>query len=75
MTSICSTASIEFKKINYFSCILFVFIFISCFGYSQQFEIYKGDTINRVTIENKKEGKWIYFGKPKIYPDMMQSRL
>ncbi|MCA0430037.1 MAG: hypothetical protein LCH32_05995 [Bacteroidetes bacterium] len=41
-------------------------LFIGTAGYAQiQPEIYKGDSINRTDGDNKKQGKWVLFGKYK----------
>jgi serine phosphatase RsbU (regulator of sigma subunit) len=54
---------------------IYCLIFLSCFfanTYAQQsnsiyqsYEIYLGDTINRVDKAGEKQGRWIYFGKDK----------
>lgn len=44
---------------------IFCFVVFSFFGLAQSFEIYNGDTINRVDFYNCKEGKWRVTGKLK----------
>ncbi len=41
--------------------ILVVFLFLPLAGQWKSFQIYQGDTINRVDISGKKQGLWIYF--------------
>ena len=38
---------------------------LSIFSFAQNFTMYKGDTINKTSETNLKQGKWIYFGSTK----------
>ncbi len=49
------------KKFLYISTLLFLFSFIK----AQSQELYKGDTINKIDIDGRKQGKWILMGKHK----------
>ncbi len=42
---------------------MFCFVFLSVLGISQTFELYNGDTINRIDLEGKKQGQWRITGK------------
>ncbi len=45
---------------------IIIVLFFSTIGYAQiQPEVYKGDSINRTDGDNKKQGKWVLFGKYK----------
>lgn len=50
---------------KFFTCIISLFILSLSISMAQNFEIYKGDTINRKDANNKKQGHWILFDKSK----------
>ena len=49
------------KKHLYTLALLCLFGFIK----AQSQEIYKGDTVNKIDIDGKKQGKWVLLGKHK----------
>lgn len=51
------------KKLLYTLALLCLFSFIK--AQAQTFELYKGDTTNKIDIDGKKQGKWVLLGKHK----------
>lgn len=47
---------------RFIHCFIVLLITVTCFqSKAQVYELYKGDTINRVDPQMRKQGKWIYF--------------
>lgn len=44
---------------------LLIFCYLSLTVHAQSYEIYKGDTTNKIDIDGRKQGKWVLLGKHK----------